>query len=240
MLLHRGCNLNAESSPCPVLRDYFCSELLVPAVSLNKKKTCSQFVLTPFCPWQGSSLPAEQQGPSNAGAKPFQGCVRQNPHVGAGHRPPQPQVTEDSRGPLPQEAGKQRAGTRGYLRGVCTRDVPMLAAGGGQEDPLDAVAQGRRGEMVHSSCPASLQLPPGPQTHTHPPTKAAAQPGEVYLQSSCTGHSEPAGIQPRFLQQLSRDFPSTLPTRKSFLFPSTEQSRSPPGESQGSGFVGLQ
>lgn len=113
-------------------------------------------------------------------------------HAGAGDGPPQPWVTGDSQGALPQEAAKQRAGTRYCLRGVCTRAVPM-PAGDGQEDPLAAVAQGRRGEMATSSRPSSLQLPPGPGTHK--PPEAAAQPGKVYLylQSSCTasqqGHS---------------------------------------------------
>lgn len=68
-----------------------------------------------------------------------------------------------------------------------------------------------RVEVVNSSCPSSLQLPLSSQTHT---TEIAAQPGEVYLEISCTGHSEAAGTQPRCLQQVSRDFPSTVPTRK--------------------------
>lgn len=73
MLLHQGRNLNAESSPCPVLRDYFCSELLVLAVSLNKKKLVPNLCLRPSVPSRAPPSPRNSKGPGMRGQSPSRG-----------------------------------------------------------------------------------------------------------------------------------------------------------------------
>ena len=94
MLLHQECTWMWNQVPLPVPRNYFCSELLVSAVSLNKK-ACSQPVYAPLS-LAGLLPPRGIARAQQYGDKALLGWVWQNP--AAGHHPPQPWLTGDSTG----------------------------------------------------------------------------------------------------------------------------------------------
>lgn len=104
---HLPCNISAPrmwldvgSSPSPMMRDSFCSELLVPAGSLNKKKLVPSMCLCPSVP------------------------IRPPPGIaGAGHCPLQPWVTGDSTGARPSSK-------LALSQGVRTCPVPVPAGRG--------------------------------------------------------------------------------------------------------------
>lgn len=109
----------------------------------------------------------------------------------------------------------------------------------GQEDSLDAVAQGRRGETVDSSCPASLQLPPGPQTSPGPHPRLLFSQVRFIYRVVVQGTANWQGHSPTSYSGFLGIFPSTFPTRK-YSFSLQQNGPHCHQESQGSGFVRLQ